>query len=210
MDQSLDSDHYEVRIRAAAMKSLTRHSPAKHVALLAFALAMASAPTHAADVDPGPWSAGIQARGFTDFEPGNDYVTGFDAGYAPDRVLGVGFRHRLELRAAWLTSRAEAAYRNVLRQDWFLFSPVWHFRRQRLFDPTLQLDFGWQRYDVENEAIFGDLENSAVIKGLQIGFQLNFKSRYAVRYAFGYQTASTASSVVYPLPFTLGLAVTFP
>jgi hypothetical protein len=192
------------------MKSLNRPFRTTRLAgcltMIGLAALLWSAP--AAQPAAGSWSAGLQTRGFVDFEPGNDYVTGFDAGYSPDRVFGIGFGRRLELRAAYLTSRAEAAYRNVLKQDWFLFSPVWHFRRQRLFDPTLQLDFGWQRYDIENEAIFGDLENSAVIKGLQIGFQLNHK-RYALRYAFGYQTASTASSVVYPLPFTLGFAVGF-
>jgi hypothetical protein len=152
------------------------------------------------------WSAGLQTRGFVDFEPGNDYVTGFDVGYAPSRWFG----HRLELRAAYLTSRPEAAYRNVLKQDWYLFSPVWHFRPQRVFDPTVQIDFGGYVYDVENEAIFGDLENSAVIQGLLVGFQLNMTRRWALRYAFGYQTASKESSVVYPLPFTLGVSARFP
>jgi hypothetical protein len=147
----------------------------------------------------------VQARGFVDLEPGNDYVSGIDAGWSPAGWL----RHRLELRAAYLTSRPEAAYRNVLRQDWFLFSPVWHFRARRLFDPTLQLDFGYQRYDVENEAIFGDLENSTGLRALQAGFQLNFSPRWAFRYSFGYQQTGTASSVVFPLPFTFGVAANF-
>src|SRR5690606_25465383 len=119
-------------------------------------------------------------------------------------------RGRLELRAAYLTTRLEASYRNALRHDWFLVSPVWHFRPARLFDPTVQLDLGWQRYDVENEAIFGDLENSGAVRGLQVGFQVNLARRYALRYAFGYQATTTASSAVYPLPFTLGLAMSFP
>jgi hypothetical protein len=154
----------------------------------------------------GIWSFGTQTRGFIDLEPGNDYLVGFDAGYSPTGFL----RHRLELRAAYLTSRPEAAFRNVLRQDWFLFSPVWHFRRHRFFDPTVQLDLGWYRYDVENEAIFGDLENSAGIRALQVGFELHFLKRYAFRYSFGYQTAGAASSIVYPMPFTAGLTVTVP
>lgn len=161
-------------------------------------LAIASAAKAGPIPSPGAgglWTLGMQARGFVDFEPGNDYAVGFDAGWSPGGTL----RHRLELRAAYLTTRPEAVFRNVFREDWFLFSPVWHFRRQRLFDPTLQLDLGYQRYDVENEAIFGDLENTTWIRGLRAGFQLNH-GRYALRYAVGYQTASTASSVSIPFP----------
>jgi hypothetical protein len=195
-------------MRSLSSKPLAPPGLTAAVAALCAALCLAAPALAAPDQSAGKglWSVGMQSRGFVDFEPGNDYMTGFDAGYSPARW----FRQRLELRAAYLTSRPEAAYRNVLRQDWFLFSPVWHFRRQKLFDPTVQLDLGWQRYDVENEAIFGDLENSTSIKGLQVGLQFNIKSRYAVRYAFGYQSASTASSVVYPLPFTLGIAMAFP
>lgn len=177
--------------------------------LLAGFAAFAGAGVAAAEAG-SPWSAGLQSRGFVDFEPGNDFAHGVQAGYAPADLFGWNARGRLELRAAYLTTRLEASYRNVLRHDWFLASPVWHFRPGRRFDPTVQLDLGWQRYDVENEAIFGDLENSGTVRGLQIGFQYNIARRYALRYAFGYQTTTTASSAVYPLPFTLGLAVAFP
>ncbi len=172
--------------------------------LLACLPALAASPK--AEPRANLWTVGAQARGFVDFEPGNDYAIGLDAGWSPGGVL----RHRLELRAAYLTTRLEATHREVLRQDWFLASPVWHFRRHKAFDPTLQIDFGYQRYDVENEAIFGELENTAWIRGIKAGFQWNVTPRYALRYAVGYQTASTASSVVYPLPFSVGFAAAFP
>jgi hypothetical protein len=79
-----------------------------------------------------------------------------------------------------------------------------------VFDPTIQIDLGRQRYDVENEPIFGALENSTWVTGVLAGFQITLRDRWILRYAAGYQSASAASSVVYPLPFLVGLAARFP
>lgn len=150
----------------------------------------------------GLWSVGMRAQGYYDFEPGQDWVVGPELGYSNYNLAA----HRLQLKAAYLTSRLEQVFRpNILRQDYFLFSPVWHFSRNGFFDPTVQADLGYTRYDVEN-AIFEDLDNDSWIAALQVGFALNLaQGRYGLFYHFGYNLITPESSLVYPGVFGLGL-----
>jgi hypothetical protein len=170
---------------------------------LAACLVFVSAPLRA---DEGLWTAGLQTQGYVDLEPGNDFMSGFTLGYSNYNVC----LHQLEFQLAYMTSRGEAIFRpNILKEDWFLFSPLWHFRRNSFFDPTFQLDGGYQRYDTEFDA-FKDLNNSTWLYGFKAGLALNFAGgRYALRYAFGYQKATSTSSLVYPLPFSLGFSMLF-
>ena len=69
----------------------------------------AGLPGVAAAEAASPWSAGLQSRGFVDFEPGNDFAHGLQAGYAPASLFGWNARGRLELRAAYLTSLRDRA-----------------------------------------------------------------------------------------------------
>jgi hypothetical protein len=151
----------------------------------------------------GSWSAGLRMQGVVDFEPGQDLFEGPEIGYFPGYRR---FDHRLQLRAAYLTSRLEQAFRpNILRQDYFLFTPAWHFRRLAVFDPTVQADLGYWRYDVESD-LFKDLDNSSWVASLQAGFVLNlFQGRYAVYYHFGYNLITPDSGLLYPGVFGVGL-----
>jgi hypothetical protein len=116
--------------------------------------------------------------------------------------------HRLQLRAAYLTSRLEQVFRpNILKQDYFLFSPTWHFSRNGFFDPILQADMGYTRYDTEID-IFKDLENSLWLASLEAGFALNLsQGEYGLYYHVGYNFITGQSSNVYPGIFGLGLWV---
>ena len=157
----------------------------------------------------GRWKAGALLQGTVDAAPVSDLLYGLQAGYSDERM----FHHQYELQASYLTSRLQAATDNSLAQDWFWVSTVWHFRRQKLFDPVVQLDFGYQRYDLENEEIFGGyLDNDTWVYGAKAGFNLNFgrKRCYSIGYAVGYQQASAPSSYVYPLPFILKFEASFP
>jgi hypothetical protein len=103
------------RMSTASSRPARRHFTQ---ALLLPALLAGLAAASPADTPPearARWTAGTHARGFIDFEPGNDFVTGVDLGFAPGRVAGHDLGNRLELRLAYLTSRPEAASRNVLR-----------------------------------------------------------------------------------------------
>ncbi len=174
-------------------------------------------------LDEGLWDVGAQVQGFVDGEPGNDYLTGVDVGYSNYDL----YEHQLELRFAYLTSRPEAYIQShkfsgsfpywtskgdpdfggVVRQDWFLLSPTWHFRRRDFFDPTVELDAAFQRYDTEFQDL-APLQNTTFVFGARVGLCLNFAAgRYTLHYTFGYQVPTSSSSIVYPLPFSLGLTM---
>jgi hypothetical protein len=166
---------------------------------ITFAVLLSAASKTSGD---GLWSAGLRMQGVVDFEPGQDLFEGPEIGYSDYNWL----KHDLQLRAAYLTNRVESAFRlGVPRQDYFLFSPVWHFRRKAIFDPTVQADLGYWRYDVESE-IFKDLKNSSWVASLQVGFALNlFHSEYALYYHFGYNFITPDSGLLYPVGFGIGI-----
>jgi hypothetical protein len=154
---------------------------------------------HAAN--EGLWSFGLRMQGVVDFEPGQDLFEGPEIGYS-DYGL---FAHRLQFRAAYLTSRLEQAFRpNILRQDYFLFSPAWHFRRSAIFDPMAQLDLGYWRYDIESR-LFKSLDNSSWVAAAQVGFALNlFQGAYGLYSHFGYNFITPDSGLLYPGVFGVG------
>ena len=150
----------------------------------------------------GLWSLGCKAQGAYDGEPGNDYFIGPEIGYS-NYYLGA---HRLHLKFSYLTSRLEQVFRpNILRQDYFLFTPSWHFRRSRLFDPVVLADLGYYRYDVESE-IFASLDNDSWIVAPQVGANFNFsQGQWGLFYHFGYHLILAKSTMVYPGVFGLDL-----
>lgn len=149
----------------------------------------------------GLWTLGLRMQGVVDFAPGQDLFEGPEIGYSDFNL----FNHGLQLRAAYLTSRLEQAFRpDILRQDYFLFSPVWHFRRKAFFDPTLQADLGYWRYDIEND-LFKDLKNSSWVASVQAGFALNLsQGEYGLYYHFGYNFITPDSGMLYPGVFGIG------
>jgi hypothetical protein len=152
----------------------------------------------------GLWSVGVRSEGFIDLEPGQDWVIGPEIGYSDFNLAA----HRLQFKAAYLTSRLEQSFRqNLLRQDYFLLSPVWHFGRNRLFDPTVQLDLGYWRYDVESD-LFRDLDNDSWVAAAQVGFALNlFQGEFGLFYHLGYNFITPDSGLIYPGVFGLGFWV---
>lgn len=144
----------------------------------------------------------MRAEGYYDLEPGQDWVLGPEIGYSNFNLAS----HRLQLKAAYLTSRLEQVFRpNIYRQDYFLFSPVWHCNRNGFFDPTLQMDLGYWRYDTEY-GIFKDLKNDSWIAAAQVGFALNLaQGEYGLFYHFGYNFITPESGLVFPGVFGLGL-----
>lgn len=163
----------------------------------AFLLA-AAAPSHAGE---GLWSIGYRSQGFIDLEPGQDWLIGPEIGYSNFNLAS----HRLQFKAAYLTSRLEQVFRpNITRQDYFLFSPTWHFGRNSFFDPILEADVGYRRYDVEN-SIFRDLDNSAWVAAAQVGFALNlFQGEAGMFYHLGYNFVTPVSGLTYPGVFAIG------
>jgi hypothetical protein len=149
----------------------------------------------------GLWSVGIRSQGYIDFEPGNDMVTGLEVGYSNYSLAS----HRLQLKAGYLTSRMEQVFReNIPKQDYLVFSPVWHFRRNAFIDPTVQMDVGYARYDREY-SFMDDVDNDTWIAAAQVGFALNlFQGEYGFFYHFGYNFITPDTGLVFPGLFGVG------
>lgn len=168
---------------------------------LALALALATLAPQRAEADDGLWGLSLRTQGAMDFKPGQDLWTGPELAYSHHALLG----HDLQIKAAWLTSRMEQAFReNILKYDFFLLSPMWHFRRNSFFDPTVQLDLGYGRFDVENEAIFGDLDNDTWVASFQTGLNLNFaRGRWGLQYTVGYNFIAPEGHLLTPATYGL-------
>lgn len=147
------------------------------------------------------WGLGLRTQGMIDFKPGNDYFSGPEVAYSNFNMAG----HRFQIKAAYLTSRMENVFReNVIKYDIFMVTPIWHFRRNAIFDPTVQLDAGYARFDPEFEEIFGDLDNTTWLASLQPGLNINFaKGEYGLQYHFGYNFITPEGHLF--LPGTFGL-----
>lgn len=151
----------------------------------------------------GMWGVNLRTQGAVDFRPGNDYFIGPEIAYSNYHVAG----HKLQLKAGYLTTRLEQTFReNILKYDLFLLTPIWHFRRNSFFDPTLQVDLGYAQYDVENETLFGDLDNETWVVSFQPGINLNLASgRYGVHYHVGYNFITPQGHLLLPGVFGLNL-----
>lgn len=125
--------------------------------------------------------------------PGNDYYLGPTFNYSNYHLFG----HKLQLQAAYLTNRPEAAWRQgVPTMDWYLISPIWHWRRNSFFDPTFQLDLGWAYFDDEGLGL--DENNPTFIVSPSFGLNINLmQGQYGIQAKVGYQ--AIVSSMVYPL-----------
>lgn len=172
---------------------------------LALALTLVSGLAFArpAAAGDGIWSLGLRTQGAMDFKPGQDLFSGPEVSFSHFGLLN----HSLQIKAAYLTSRLEQAFReNILKYDFYLLSPTWHFRRNSLFDPTVQMDLGYGRFDVENEAIFGDLDNDTWVAAFQPGLNLNFaRGRWGFHYSVGYNFIAPEGHLL--TPGTYGLNV---
>jgi hypothetical protein len=156
-----------------------------------------------ASAQEGLWSLELRGQGYVDFEPGNDILLGPELAYS-NFNLG---SHRLQLRGAYLTSRWESALgQNVINQDYFLFSPLWHFRRNAIFDPTMHVDLGYMRFDRESEKIFASIDNDSYIVMPSLGLNINLGGgAYGFSWHLGYHVIDPESSHIYPLESGLGI-----
>jgi hypothetical protein len=150
----------------------------------------------------GLWSFGFRSQGFYNLSPGNDYFIGPEIGYSNFNLAA----HRLQFKASYMTSRLEKVFReDTPQQDYFLLSPVWHVSRNGFFDPTLQADLGYARFDPGSRKA-GNMDKDAWIAALQAGLALNlFQGEYGLFAHFGFDFAAPIRDEDYPGVFGVGL-----
>ncbi len=151
----------------------------------------------------GIWNWGIRTQGIWDFAPGQDLYPGIELGYSNFYLA----KHKLQFKAAYLTSRLEEVVgRHIPRQDYFLLGTAWHFRRKNIFDPYVQLDLGYNRFDTEGL----DIKNSAYIFSTVAGLNINLQQgQYGFYYDVGlsYTPLFMRTSTLYPGIFNFGFWV---
>lgn len=152
--------------------------------------------------DEGIWFAGLRTQGVVDFVPGNHFIEGPELGYSNFDFGG----HRLQFHAAYLTNRSEQVFRkNLLKVDYYLFSPEYHFGRNSLFDLLLKMDLGYYHYAIPDSR-FDALNNSSWIAAPKVGLGLNLKQgQFGIDYHLGYNLIVPQSGFVYPLVFDIGI-----
>lgn len=145
----------------------------------------------------------MRGSGYVDFKSGNDYLMGPEIGYSDFNLAS----HRLQLKAAYLTSRLEQSFRpGVTVEDYYLLSPIWHFRRNAFFDPLVKMDLGYYRYDIVNKRIFGALDNDSWIAAMELGLGLNMaQGEYGLDYHLGYNLINPQSGLIFPIVFGVSL-----
>ncbi len=171
--------------------------------ILLLLLPLVALSTHPTEALPLRYSLGMRTQGHYDFEPGNDYFPGLQAGVS----LGGWFRHRAQFQLAFLTNRLEeASGRFIVIEDYYLASGSWHFRPERKFDPYVKVDVGVNHFDSEGLDIPG---NPTRVTAISLGTGLSpFPERFALYYDFGYSL--NTSSTVMPGVFSLGFRIHLP
>lgn len=112
------------------------------------------------------WENGISAQySFANFKPGQFYL-GFD----------------------YLSSRLGSAFlSNALKQDSYLVSAAWHFRKNKTLGIVAKLNTGYFHVSLEEE-IFNELPNAAFLISPETGLFYDFKNLpLAVNLGAGFQ-----------------------
>jgi hypothetical protein len=106
--------------------------------------------------------------------------------------------------AAYSTTRlAVAAGSNALAEDRLQASAGWYFRQGRPVRPFAGLALGYARFDVEDEQIFGMLDNSAVFGSLLFGVEAQVHPAISIQGHAG--VSGPQFSTVYPFVAALGV-----
>jgi hypothetical protein len=150
----------------------------------------------------GLWSFGLRSQRFYSLEMENDLFIGPEIGYSNYDLAA----HRLQFKASYMTTRLEKTYwKGSKKQDYFLFTPAWHFSRNGLFDPIFQADLGYARFEPGSRKV-GSTDEDAWIAALQAGLGLNlFQGEYGLFTHFGFDIAAQVRDEEYPGVFGIGL-----
>jgi hypothetical protein len=147
--------------------------------------------------EPGRFSAGLKFQKTLNLY----YENGLELGYTHDGL----WKQRIQFQISYISSRFGSAMgSNALVQDYYQASTGLHFRPEKLFDPFLQINMGYFRYDVENK-MFDFLDNQSMIFSLVSGIKFNLIPRVGGVYAdLGINLVQDANTL-YPLFFNIGL-----
>lgn len=111
-------------------------------------------------------------------------------------------------KATYLTSRVAVSQgKNDLLKDDLIFSAGYYLTTQGILKPYILLNLGYSTFDIENQDIFGDLNNQSFIFSITPGINITLFQNWNLYGDMGYSFIQ--SSTILPLVFSTGLSYEF-
>jgi len=117
---------------------------------------------------------------------------------------------RIHLGLSYVTSRLGTAFHsNALKQDNYLASLQFNFRRAKIASPIVKLNAGYFYVDLENP-IFSDLPHTSALLSVESGIEMNLKLPIKPQITFGYNFITgdglSGPGTLFPLFFQLSIS----
>ena len=125
---------------------------------------------------------------------------GIHISFSDDRILNTHPR----LSFSYTTSRIGTLWKNTLAKDNYLLTAGWYFRPERVIEPFIRADFGFSHFNKEDDIIFKELDNNAMILAIKFGSEFCSLDKL-IRPWFDVGYSILSSSTVWPFVFSIGI-----
>jgi len=136
----------------------------------------------------------------------------WENGFSVDYTCSRMWDKRLHLGLSYTSSRLGSAIgSNAIKQDNYLFSVSYHFRRTKALHPFVQLNTGYFYADYESP-IFDELDNSSFLVSIDAGLYYEFHFPLTIGLSAGYNLSSgngvSGPGSLYPIFYQMSLYYT--
>ena len=136
----------------------------------------------------------------------------WENGFAIDYTCSKLWDKRIHLGFSYVTSRLGSAINsNAIKQDNYLLSAAYHFRRNASLQPIARLNIGYFYADME-DPIFNELQNTALLISIDAGLYYQFDFPLTIGLTAGYNLSSgngtSGPGSLYPIFYQMSLFYT--
>ena len=136
----------------------------------------------------------------------------WENGFTLDYTCSKLWNKRIHLGLSYITSRLGSAINsNAIKQDNYLFSASYHFRRNSSLQPIARLNLGYFYADYE-DPIFNTLDNTTFLVSIDAGLYYQFDFPLTVGLTVGYNltsgNGSSGPGTLYPIYYQMSLFYT--
>jgi len=134
----------------------------------------------------------------------------FENGITADYTCAKLWDKRIHLGFSYVTSRLGTAFHsNALKQDNYLGTLQFNFRRKKILSPIVKLNTGYFYVDLENP-IFSDLPHTSALLSIEGGILINLKLPIRIALTFGYNFITgnglSGPGTLFPLFYQLSIS----
>lgn len=136
----------------------------------------------------------------------------WENGFTIDYTCSKLWDKRIHLGLSYVSSRLGSAIAsNAIKQDNYIFSAAYHFRRNKSFQPIARLNAGYFYADYE-DPIFNELDNSSLLVSIDAGVYYQFDFPLTIGLSAGYNLSSgngeSGPGSLYPIFYQMSLFYT--